>query len=570
MLRDFQADLENQIFAAWQQPNVFNVMPVLATGGGKTVLVSSIIQKFGVPTAAIAHRQELVSQMALTLNRDRVPHGIIAPKKVIQAIIAIEHDTFGYSTYNHRADVRVAGIHTLLNHDINDRWLQAVGLAVFDEGHHVIKGSIWHKGMQMMPNARGLLPTAHAIRADGKGLGREADGIVDALCVGSYARELINRGYLTDYEILCPESDLDFSHLEIGPTGEYSMPKLRAETHKSKKLVGSVVGEYMKHAAGKLGLTFAVDIIGAKDICTGFRRAGIPAEIITAHTPIAQRARIMKQFRARQLLQLVSVDTLGEGTDVPAVEVVSMARRTASWQLFSQQLGRLLRILVTDQQNKEWGGYTDGQRIQLIASSVKPKGLLIDHVGNTIFHSEDHGLPCSKQEYDLKRRPRALRGKSDAIPLRPCPACTKPYERYRVACPYCRFEPLPAGRSTPEEVEGDLFLLDLKALEAMRRDVKRSDGAPTMPIGASGEIIGAIRKRHYERMQAQSAMREAMEFWGGWRKTFGEDHREAQKRFYLTFQIDYLSAQCLNATDADALRERIEMHLAKNSVMRAA
>lgn len=570
MLRDFQAALENEVFNAWQQPNIFNVMPVMATGGGKTVLVSSIVQKFGVPTAAIAHRQELVSQMALAFNRDRIPHGIIAPKDVIRSIIAIEHETHGYSLYNHKADTRVAGIDTLLNHDKMDRWLLAVGLAVIDEGHHVLRLNKWGAGMLMLPNARGLFPTAHAVRADGKGLGREADGLVDQLCIGPHARELINRGYLTDYEILCPESDLDFSDLEIGPTGDFSMPKLRAATHKSKQLVGDVVKEYLKHAPGKLGLTFAVDILGAKEICAGFRRAGVPADIITAHTPIKDRARLMKQFRARQLLQLVSVDTLGEGTDVPAVQVISMARRTASWQLFGQQFGRDLRILVTDQQNREWGSYTDQQRLAGIAASEKPKALIIDHVGNTIFHSEERGLPCSKQEYTTGRRPRRARGTSDAIPLRPCPACTKPYERYKTKCPYCKFEPLPAGRGTPEEVEGDLFLLDLKALEAMRADVKRSDGPPALPVGASGEIIGAIRKRHYERMQTQSALRESMEFYGGWRRSLGEDHREAQKRFYLTFGVDILTAQTLNATDGDALREKIEANMMKNSITRAA
>lgn len=547
------------MYAAWSEPNVYNVMPVMPTGSGKTVTFCSIISDCQQPTVAIAHRQELVAQTALALNRERIPHGIIAPKPVIQQIVRAEHETHGHSSYHYRADVRVAGVDTLTGHDPADRWLAAVRLVVIDEGHHVVQGNKWATAMQLFPNARGLFPTAHAIRADGSGLGRSADGLVDRLIIGPSCRELINRGYLTDYRLLCPSSDIDFSSVSIGNTGDYSMPQLRAVTHKSNRIVGDVVKNYLKVAAGRLGVTFAVDIEAARELAIGYNAAGVPAEIITAKTPIGKRAQLMAQFRARQLLQLVSVDCLGEGVDVPAIEVVSMVRKTASFQLYAQQFGRSLRVMAPgfDHRLHE---FTDAERLAIIAASPKPKAIIIDHVGNCIYH----GLPDVPQQYSLDRRPaRESRGNSDAIPLRVCISCAQPYERFRTCCPYCGAEvPMPGGRGTPEAVDGDLVELDPAVLARIRGEIARIDGVMFGPA--------YIQRAHAERQRAQAILRDAMRLWGGWRTLVGESDREAQKRFYLTFGVDVETARTLGRPEAEALQARIVEQLNKHNVVEAA
>src|SRR5690606_13770615 len=108
---------------------------------------------------------------------------------------------------------------------------------VIDEAHHAAGGNKWVKAAALLPNARALGVTAHALRADGQGLGRHADGIFDALVIGPHARQLIDRGFLTDYRMLVPPSDVDFSDVKIGATGDYSAPQLRAATHRAKHLV---------------------------------------------------------------------------------------------------------------------------------------------------------------------------------------------------------------------------------------------------------------------------------------------------------------------------------------------
>lgn len=576
MLRDFQADLVQRTYAAWNEPNVFNVMMVAPTGAGKTVMFGHIIRERGTAVCALAHRQELVSQMSLALNRENVPHGILAPKTIQQQIIRLHHETHGYSRYKYNADVRVAGVDTLRNHDSKDRWLPNVGLVIHDEGHHLLRTNKWGKAHAMFPNAKGLAVTAHALRADGCGLGRTASGLIDRLVIGPSCRDLITRGYLTDYDTYCPETDLDFSEVDISPTtGDFVLPQLVAATHKSKHLVGNVVDEYLARAPGKLGVTFAVDIEEAKKIATEYNARGVPAEIITAKTPVNVRGQLMGQFRRRLLLQLVSVDCLGEGVDVPAIEVISMARRTASFQLFSQQLGRSLRTMLEGVSIHgraawdQWGELTDTERLWCISVSDKKKAIVIDHVGNTVYMAQFHGRPCSRQHYSLDDRPARQRPRNGADSLRSCGKCTKPFERALTACPHVPCDwvvPPPAGRALPENVDGDIVLLDPEVIAGMQQAIANIDGPP--PDVYPGATGAAIVGNHFKRQDAQKHLRHVMSCYWGWRQQYlREDLRTAYKRFYLTFEIDVYSACALNAADARALTEKIQDHLQFNNVV---
>jgi superfamily II DNA or RNA helicase len=569
VLRDFQVELKAETYRAWHE-GARVVMPVMATGGGKTVVFCDIVKEMDQPACLISHRQELVGQAALALNREEVQHGIIAPAAIQKQIIQLEMEMHGRSFYSPRAPVRVAGVDTLLNHDTTDRWLQQVGLIVQDEGHHVLKDNKWGSAMEMFSkNARGLFPTAHAYRADGKGLGRSADGLVDRLVLGPHGRELINRGFLCDYRLIAPPDTTDMSDVNITGTGDFSPERLRIAIHRNKSIVGDVVAHYMRFAAGKLGITFAVDIEAATEIAAGYRKAGIPAEIITAKTPLFVRGQLMRQFRARQILQLVSVDVLGEGVDVPAVEVVSMARHTASFQLYAQQFGRALRIMVTDQQNREWGGYTDQQRLALIAASVKPAAIIIDHVNNY----QRHGLPDVEQTYKLTRREKRSRGTmDDAIPLRPClnEACAlylQPYPVVLPGCPECGTKPPPQRRGTPDQVEGDLVELDPAALAALRGEIARIDNPAVIPRGADNVVAQSIRKRHAERQDAQATLRAAWQLWQGWQLHQGRGEREGYQRFWFKFGTDVATAHALGVKDAADLEARIRADLLVNNVV---
>jgi DNA or RNA helicases of superfamily II len=194
-------------------------------------------------------------------------------------------------------------------------------------------------------------------------------------------------------------------------TGDFNADQLRKAVHKSH-ITGDVVAHYLKLAPGKLGVTFAVDVEAATEIAGAFRAAGVPAEVVSAKTPDALRAQILRRFKAREILQLVNVDLFGEGFDLPAIEVVSFARPTESFALYCQQFGRALRLMLSKEAAAVHAHLTDEQRRAAIAASEKPVAIIIDHVNNVLRH----GLPDARREWSLDRRERRSGKKSDAIP----------------------------------------------------------------------------------------------------------------------------------------------------------
>ena len=535
-LRPPQVDLTNQVYAAWAA-GAQNVLMQSGTGTGKTVMFSDIVRCHQGKSLVAVHRSEILGQISLTLARCGVRHRIVASEKTKRSIINSHVSELGQNFTSPHAEVFIASVDTLVLMDPNTPWFKLITLVVQDEAHHVLRENKWGIVASFFPNARGLYPTATPLRGDGKGLGRHADGIIDVMVVGEPMRKQIEDGYLCDYTIHCPDTDVDYSDVNITASGELSMPKLSAAVHKSKRIVGDVVAAYKQFAAGKTGITFAVDIEAALELAAAYNAAGVPAEVVTSKTDEIVRVAIMRKFRAGKLLQLVSVDILGEGVDVPAVEVVSFVRKTASFAVYCQQFGRALRTMPG-----------------------KLKAIIIDHVGNVAFHK----LPDAPRIWTLDRRESVSRGKSNGgIPLRICLAlwCRQPYEAYRDCCPYCGTVPVPRGRSSPEQVEGNLIELTPEMLAAMRGEVIRVDSPPIIPLGASAETAGAVRRRHYERQVAQKALRDVMMLWGGYMKLCDRSDTESQRIFWFTFGIDVISAQALSAREAEELMYRIQAEL---------
>lgn len=534
-LRDYQHGLHAGIHASWRRGNL-NVLAVAPCGAGKTVNMANENSLEPGASVDIAHRQELVSQMSLALARNGVRHRIVGGDHLIKTCVRIHMEEVGNSFYHPQSIVGVAGVDTLGNMEGTDPWFNQVRLWQTDEAHHLLRENKWGRACAKFPNARGVGWTATPGRADGKGLGAHADGIMHDMVMGPTARELIGRGFLTDYRIFCPPTDLDLSDVNLTDGGDFSPVKLREATHASA-IVGDIVKHYLRIAPGKLGITFAVDVEDATKIAAAYRAAGVAAEVVTAKTPDTLRAGILRRFRRRDLLQLVNVDLFGEGFDVPAIEVVSMGRATASFGLYAQQFFRALRLL----EGKAWG-------------------IIIDHVGNVIRH----GLPDRTRIWSLDRRERGTRSSSmlGVIPGRACAACTRYYERLHHQCPYCGHAPEPGGRAAPEQVDGDLMELDPGVLAALRGEIARIDGVSRIPEGLNGPAARNVHNQHLYRQQAQAPLRGYMNHWGWWRESAGDTARTMQRRFFFDFGVDVATAHTLGKRDAEDLTARIACALA--------
>lgn len=565
-LRPPQLIAEQKIYDAWDD-GAQNVLLNYGCGGGKTQIASSIIKNHDAPTCAIAHRQELVSQMSIALARNEVRHRIIAPKKIINIINNYHMMELGKSYYDSNAIVGVAGVNTVVRRETEyERWFKSITLWVHDEAHHLLRENTYGKAVGMFPNAKGLGLTATSGRADGKGLGRHADGLIDKLIQGSSERELINSGYLTDYRIF-NESNLDRSTIPISKTTGDFTQQGASNAVKNSPIIGDIVKQYLKIAPGKLGITFVPSVEIAIQTAINFNAAGVPAVALHAKTPLLERIATQHKLKNREILQLVNVDLFGEGYDLPAIEVIQMARPTDSYPLYHQQFMRSLRIMISKSQSMIWGSYTDSQRLQFIAESVKPRAIIIDHVHNIDTEKGGHGLPDAPRKWSLDRRERRAKNTSkDVIPTRTCIQCTAVYERFYKQCPECGCIFIPASRSAPEFVDGDLTELDSATLARMRGEVTHANMSiedyKQELINKHAPHIGHHIKHHRGRQETQKALRSSIAWWAGYQRAKGRPDDESYRRFYIMFGIDVLSAQTLKTKDAHNLAERINDALA--------
>lgn len=571
-LRPFQQEIKRQVRQSWDTGHRCPIM-VMPTGSGKTTTFCSIVHDTDEPALVMAHRQELVAQMSVTLGRYKIRHRIIAPDATRKTIERLHMEEFGRRWVDQSAPVAAGGVDTLIRKDASDKFLRSVKLWVPDEFHHVLRENKWGKAIALMPaNSRGLGPTATPVRADGKGLGAHAHGVADDLIVGPSMRESIRDGMLCDYKIFAPPSTLNLADVGVGADGEYKHDPLSKAVRQSS-ITGDVVRSYLKIAPGKLGITFAVDLAHAQELVDAYNAAGVPAALLSGETDPLTRARVMREFRPDgKWLQLVNVDVLGEGVDVPACEVVSFARPTMSFGLYVQQFGRVLRLMLAPGMADGWGDLTRAERLRRIAASSKPRGIIIDHVGQW----ERHGLPDSPRRWTLDARERGTKsGPSDAIPLRTClndasgDLCLTVFERTEPCCPACGWVPPITNRSRPEFVDGDLFELDADILAKLRGESERLLAPePCIPHGMPTAAAHGLLKQHRLRRDAQIELGEAIELWAGWQLHQGHDHRAAYKRFFFAFGVDVATARTLGRPDAEKLCADIQQVLDLHHVVK--
>lgn len=567
-LRDYQQEIADAVTELIATVPKADPLIVSGTGTGKTVTMAWLVEHYQ-PThyqACIAHRRELVSQIARDLARRGIKHRVIGPATTVAECRRAQLAELGYHHVDQTARVGVCSVDTLVARDLSgDSWARSVTIAHWDEAHHCTVGGLkWDKARTVsFPSLRHNIGyTATPRRADRKPL----RGFFSHMVEGPPMWQQIQNGYLTPYKLITGNvTDLDLSTVSVAASGDYNPQKLRGAMKKSRQIVGDAVAVYRQYCDGRRAVLFACDVEDAVRYAEAFNAAGYPSAVVTAETKEDVRRDTMARFRSGKLAVLMNVDLFGEGFDLPAIECVIMCRPTKSLPLYQQQFGRALRLMVDKQLMYHWPEFKPEQRRAHIAASAKPHAYIIDLVRNWAEPAVG-GLPDARgRVWSLDGADARSKGPSDVPPVRACVnpepvdasgmLCTGVYERFLTACPFCGHVPVPAAR-TIEQVDGDVTLVDEETLARLRGEYLAAHTTPNY----GGPHAAALYARHRERHEALAGVRQAMEWWGpayeieqGRKLT----DREQMKAFYLTFGVTTLEALALRRADADALRKKV-------------
>jgi DNA repair protein RadD len=195
------------------------------------------------------------------------------------------------------------------------------------------------------PSLRVIGWTATAWRMAGGQL-CHPDHILTHLCYESKITELIKDGYLCNLRSKVGISQPDLSEVERYSGGDYKVNSLAKATN-LESIVEAAVSESVRIIVGenrKYAIFYCVDISHAEKVSKALASRNVYAPYITSKTSPRDRDGIISDFKAGRIHAICNVNVLTEGFDAPIVDCIVLLRPTLSAGLFSQMVGRGLRL----------------------------------------------------------------------------------------------------------------------------------------------------------------------------------------------------------------------------------
>ncbi|QHT59364.1 DEAD/DEAH box helicase family protein [Paenibacillus lycopersici] len=297
-------------------------MVVMATGLGKTYLAGFFARQFN-RVLFVAHREEILTQAARTFQH-------VMPERSVGLYNGTEKETDPSSIF--------ASIYTLGMKKHRERFAaDAFDLIVIDEFHHAAAQS--YQAILNCFRPRFLLGiTATPDRMDGKD--------VYAICDGNVAYqvnflEAIKRGWLSPFQYYGIYDDTDYGQITwLG--NRYDEEELLA-VQLQESTAAKIYAAWDKHRQTRT-IAFCSSITQADFLADYFKRQRIAAVSLHSRTKELTRDEAIQRLADGSLQVIFTVDLFNEGVDIPAVDTLLFVRPTESLTVFTQQVGRGLRL----------------------------------------------------------------------------------------------------------------------------------------------------------------------------------------------------------------------------------
>ncbi len=305
---------------------------VAATGTGKTVVAAldykGLCQREGRrPTLLfVAHREEILRQ-SLGTYRAVLRDGSFGE---IHGGGRIAEGTHVF-----------AMIQSLKKDRLEQLGTDAFEVVVVDEFHHAAASS-YDALLNRVEPMELLGLTATPERLDGKDVTEWFGG---RIAVELRLWEAIDQGFLVPFQYFGVADGTDLRTV-TWRRGGYVMEELSNlytnDDRRIAKLLESLQ-RILLDPRQMRGLGFCVSIEHARYMARKFTEAGLESVALTGDDSPDYRSEVLDKLQAGHLRCVFSVEVLGEGVDVPDVDVLLLMRPTQSATLFTQQLGRGLR-----------------------------------------------------------------------------------------------------------------------------------------------------------------------------------------------------------------------------------
>lgn len=336
--RPYQIESAEAVRSAWEVDRLVRPALVLPTGAGKTVVFAKVIREWREQekrtgrnrrALVVAHRHELLEQARSQLANEM-------PDTSVGIVQGARNGTL--------SPIVVASILTLARERRRAQLLN-VGLVVCDEAHHGAAKSyvdtFRHFGLfdeWAEDGPRSLGVSATLARDDGLALGDVWQRVVYSVPIS----DMIGQGYLVrPVGMRLRVRGLDLSRVRRSG-GDFSSGSLgqALEDADAPELIAKACVE---HLGARRTILFAPLVHTTQVIRDKLREVGFAAEMVSGETPPEERRRIVADFRAGKIQILCNAMIFTEGTDLPFVEAIVIARPTRSRVLWMQMVGRGLR-----------------------------------------------------------------------------------------------------------------------------------------------------------------------------------------------------------------------------------
>ncbi|KAI9632391.1 P-loop containing nucleoside triphosphate hydrolase protein [Dioszegia hungarica] len=380
VLRDYQHDAIQACLDALSS-GLTRIGVSSPTGSGKTTMFMHLIPLIASPEGSQDGRGRtliLVGSVELANQAEA------AARRLLGEGYSVEVEQAGRRASG-RADVTIATYQTLNNVErlrkLDPRLFK---LVIVDEAHHAAAISYlrmlhyFNQDVELPELMSPIEPADHGNRVPIVGFSATFSR-PDQLALSAvfekivYHREItsmLEEGWLSPVRSTSVKCNLNLRTVELNSQGDFNAASLASHLN-TPDVNNLVVGTYLHRASDRRStLVFCVDLTHVADLTQAFRDAGVDARSVSSLSRPHERKETIRAFSSGEFPVLINCEVLTEGTDIPQIDCIILARPTKSKNLLAQMVGRGLRLCPET-------GKTECYLIDIVDNVSRSNGMLV-------------------------------------------------------------------------------------------------------------------------------------------------------------------------------------------------